>query len=166
MEHAAIIRFAPLFAALSLAACADPPLPRPELLNHPEAEWPQRTQQMSTRELYDVYRYYLSLKPPFDTSFSRYIGARGKAAVQLWVDDLDAGRKPKIDRTWTFGPLLQAALIHGNYDLCKDAPLYARATVTSVKRGIAQSGNSAMKLLNNDCETARVRKSSAQNANK
>jgi hypothetical protein len=84
----------------------------------------------------------------------------------VWVDDLDAGGKPKIDRKWTFGPLLQAALIQGNYDLCKDAPLYARAAVTFVKRGIAQSGASAMKLLDSDCETARIRKSRAQNANK
>lgn len=126
-------------------------LPKPELLNHPQSEWPVRTKAMSTRALFDVYRYYLSLKPPYDSSFADYLGARGKEAVLIWIESLEKGQSPLIDRTYLFGPIIQMAYFKGGYDLCADPETLNRAATALIRPQVARSMRESMPMIRSVC---------------
>ncbi len=111
-----------------LASCGGDPLPKPDLLNHPESEWPSRTDQMSTKELYYVYRYQASLKPPYIMDFAGIVGSRGREAIDIWLDDIEARSRPNMGYHQFMHPIVSAAAEFGRYDLCGDQPQLTRAS--------------------------------------
>ena len=140
---------------LLLTSCSDAPLPKPEIADQPEARWAETAKAMSTRELLDVYRYYLSLKPPQDTGFAKIAGVRGKELILLWVDDLVNHKKPLIDNPWTYGPLISEAYRQGGYDLCADVQTLDKAADAFVRNQLARSNDDAKMLIMKQCEMSK-----------
>ncbi len=134
-----------------IAGCGQDAFPKPELLNHPQSEWPARTKTMTSKQLFDVYRYYLSLKPPYDSSFADYLGLRGKEAVILWVESLEKGQSPPIDRPYLYGPIIQMAYYKGGYDLCADPKMLNRAATALIRPQVARSIQESTPLIQSQC---------------
>ena len=111
-----------------LASCGGDPLPKPDIENYPESEWLSRSATMSTQELYDVYRYHASLKPPYYTGFANILGSRGRDSINIWLNDIEAGGRPDMSRFLFVEPIVEATLRFGGYDLCKDQPQLTRAS--------------------------------------
>jgi predicted small lipoprotein YifL len=135
----------------SLTACGDTPLAEPELLKYPKSEWPERTQSMTTQDLFYVYRYHLSLKPPYDSSFAEYLGKRGKQAILVWIEGLESDQKPRIDRPYLFGPIVQQAYYRGGYDMCADNDTLNRAGRALIRPQVARDIKEAISLLRSSC---------------
>jgi hypothetical protein len=145
-------KIAALFAMLcTLASCGGDPLPKPELLNHPQSEWTERTKAMSTKDLYHVYRYYQSLKPPYDSSFADYLGVRGKAAIKEWIFDLESGNEPQISQPYRFGEIIQQSYYKGGYDLCSDPPTFDAAVNALLPMGVTSTRRGAAQLIRKEC---------------
>lgn len=140
---------------LLLAACSDSPLPKPAIVDQPEEQWPEIAKSMSSRELLDVYRYHLSLKPPHDTGFARIAGVRGKELITLWIDDLADKKKPLIDDPWTYGPLISDAYRQGGYDLCADSETLDKAANAFIENRLARTGDDAKALIGKQCAMAK-----------
>jgi hypothetical protein len=148
-------KYIPLLLLLcALSACGNDPLPKPDLLNHPTSEWPARTKAMSTEELFYVYRYNLTLKPPYDSSFADYLGLRGKEAVLLWIESLEKEQEPIIDQPYLFSPIIQQANYRGGYDLCADSETLNRAAAAMVRPGRARSIGESLPLIRESCVKA------------
>ncbi len=134
-----------------LTGCGKEPLPKPELLNHPQSEWAASTKAMTTKELFDVYQYHQSLKPPYDSSFADYLGVRGKSAVKEWVAGLESGQHPQLTAPYRFGAIIQQAYYKGGYDLCADKELLNRAATALIRPKIARSLQESLPLIQSVC---------------
>ncbi len=141
----------PALALMLLAACGGDPLPKPELLDYPQSQWPQRAQSMSTDELFYVYRYHLSLKPPYDTSFADILGTKGRESVLAWIADLESDNEPGIDEPYLFGPIIEQAFRRGGYDLCADPETLNRAARALIRPRVARTTAESLALLRQQC---------------
>ncbi len=140
---------------LLLFGCGDDPLPQPALLNHPEEQWPVRTEKMTTREIFEVYRYYRSLKPPRATVGAELLGARGKEALLVWAESVERNEQPLMTETMYFERLVIEAAWKGGYDLCADAPMMERAAKLMAKEAMARSNADALSYVKRQCAKAK-----------
>lgn len=122
--------------------------PQDPVLDLPPAQWAERSRDLPTSEVFALYKASTELPGRPGFPFAQVLGERGREAVALWVEDLEA--TGDLDIPAEFGPILSLVKARTGYALCTDRALYARASA-ALSRTKNVSSDRAKEILSPFC---------------
>jgi len=137
-----------MLLALSLSGCGNEE--QDPFFSQPREEWSETAKTLPTKEVYRLYKVMLDRPPPPDTSLAAALGAKGRAAVIVWIEDVE--KTGDVVNTWEFRPILNEVRQQTGYSICDDETIHARAVDALVMRWGSNRNGGVEAMLAPTCE--------------